>query len=67
MRIFSVVVDHFIELIYDDDSQKKVVFKHVPRPVVLLISNFEMMPIHWINLDAENGASQGNGTIKNET
>lgn len=67
VRIFSVVVDHFIELIYDDDSQKKVVFKHVPRPVVLLISNFEMMPIHWINLDAENGASQGNGTIKNET
>ena len=46
---------------------KKVVFKHVPRPVVLLISNFEMMPIHWINLDAENGACQGHGTRKNET
>lgn len=47
--------------------REKVDFKHVPRPLVLLISTFEMMPIHWINLDAENGACQGHGTIKNET
>ena len=35
-NLFSRCEDHSIELIYDDDSQQKVVFKHVPRPVVLL-------------------------------